>query len=657
MLKHLNRSDSEDKSVTLSAIKEEAPDNEISMVGHYMSLISSQPDSSEEETTAEVSFLPPALPMLNSAEGDTIEKARPVERPCPFPSLLVSKPSQLGISGETDMIDKGKLSERPYPYPILAVSKSSQLGTSGEPSSAGRSFLDTGSESDANDNDDIESAAKRARYENISWFKKDLPPKIHDFSPTDSGDDDIALENSSTFEYFRIFWSEPFLSFIVNETNKYYKYMSENSNQGIHARLIKWKNTTLKEMYSFLALTMLMSRMKNMSFVEFWSKDSLLSTSVFGEVMAKDRYLLLLRMLHFCDNSQPRSEDRFFKIRYIVQRLQEDFRSAFHPFQKFYCEGNTLIYKGRLLLKQYLPSKKSNFGIKMFILCDWDSGYVLDFVVCSESSTVALWEHSNHANDSDTVISLLRPYLEKGHNIFIDNWDSSPDLFLCLYHKTANDHSIEMSRTDIPVMAEKLKKKEIQFTSSNLLLSLKWHERSALWMLSTHQSGEIINQALESDIKPNFIVDYSNSVYAIEKLGMTLSSTEYVRKSIKWYKILFLHLLDLSILNARALHKVLTGKNFTIAKFELTLIREMLDKYKEQNKSVEEKTSLLPRLVERHFLSLYVSERSKKKNPVTRCIVCSKHNNRRETRYWCFKCRVGLCVVPCFEMYHTREDY
>ncbi|KFM73599.1 PiggyBac transposable element-derived protein 4, partial [Stegodyphus mimosarum] len=411
-------------------------------------------------------------------------------------------------------------------------------------------------------------------------------------------------------------------------------------------------------MYSFLALTMLMSRMKNMSFVEFWSKDSLLSTSVFGDVMAKDRYLLLLRMLHFCDNSQPGSEDRFFKIQYIVQRLQECFRSAFHPFQKFYCEGNTLIYKGRLFLKQYLPSKKSNFGIKMFILCDWDNGYVLDFVVCSESFNVALWERSDQGNDSDTVISLLRPYLEKGHTIFIDNWHSSPDLFLCLYHKAANVRSIEMSRTDISAMAEKLKRKEIQFTSSNIPLSLKWHERSALWMLSTlsmDQSGGIINQALESDVKPNLIVDYSNSMCAIEKLGLTLSSTEYMRKSIKWYKILFFHLLDLSILNARALHKVLTGKNFTIAKFELTLIREMLDKYKERNRS-EEKT-LLPRLVERHFLSLYVSERSKKKNPVTRCIVCSKHNNRRETRYWCFKCRVGLCVVPCFEMYHTREDY
>ena len=30
---------------------------------------------------------------------------------------------------------------------------------------------------------------------------------------------------------------------------------------------------------------------------------------------------------------------------------------------------------------------------------------------------------------------------------------------------------------------------------------------------------------------------------------------------------------------------------------------------------------------------------------------------RKNTRYWCSKCGMGLCLVECFEVYHTKLDY
>ncbi|CAK9830500.1 PiggyBac transposable element-derived protein 4 [Anthophora retusa] len=60
------------------------------------------------------------------------------------------------------------------------------------------------------------------------------------------------------------------------------------------------------------------------------------------------------------------------------------------------------------------------------------------------------------------------------------------------------------------------------------------------------------------------------------------------------------------------------------------------------------------RLIERHFPSLYKPPR---KNRNRRCVVCTANDKRRESRYECKDCNVGLCVEPCFRIYHTELHY
>ena len=63
------------------------------------------------------------------------------------------------------------------------------------------------------------------------------------------------------------------------------------------------------------------------------------------------------------------------------------------------------------------------------------------------------------------------------------------------------------------------------------------------------------------------------------------------------------------------------------------------------------------RLTGRHFPS-YV-ENSTTKSKSRECAVCSQKKNdngkriRRQTRFQCDECNVGLCAVPCFKIYHT----
>ncbi|XP_053974119.1 protein jim lovell-like isoform X12 [Hylaeus volcanicus] len=64
------------------------------------------------------------------------------------------------------------------------------------------------------------------------------------------------------------------------------------------------------------------------------------------------------------------------------------------------------------------------------------------------------------------------------------------------------------------------------------------------------------------------------------------------------------------------------------------------------------------RLIERHFPET-IPPTEKKSKPVRKCVQCSKKicangkRVRKETRYYCPECDAGLCITPCFRLYHT----
>ncbi|CAK9810861.1 PiggyBac transposable element-derived protein 4 [Anthophora quadrimaculata] len=63
------------------------------------------------------------------------------------------------------------------------------------------------------------------------------------------------------------------------------------------------------------------------------------------------------------------------------------------------------------------------------------------------------------------------------------------------------------------------------------------------------------------------------------------------------------------------------------------------------------------RLMQRHFLSPYETNTAIRKSARRKCVVCAKNDKRKDTHYECKKCNVGLCIHPCFEMYHTLLYY
>ena len=59
------------------------------------------------------------------------------------------------------------------------------------------------------------------------------------------------------------------------------------------------------------------------------------------------------------------------------------------------------------------------------------------------------------------------------------------------------------------------------------------------------------------------------------------------------------------------------------------------------------------RLIGRHFPD-YCPSSEKRARPLRRCVQCQREKRKKKSSFWCPKCKVGLCVAPCFRLWHTK---
>ncbi|KAK2574752.1 hypothetical protein KPH14_013001 [Odynerus spinipes] len=518
-------------------------------------------------------------------------------------------------------------------------------------------------EGDQNSNLNLENSDSNEVFS--SWSKTNFNPVKHAFDDRNSGVKSNLTQESTPLDAFQHFFSEQLLSDITKQTNNYFTFVKENTLPKTHSRINSWKPTSICEMYGFLAIMMLMPRTKKLTLNEYWSTDELIKTYSFRKIMARDRFMLLLQMLHFNDNN-VRSDEPLFKIRHILDALKNSFAQSFYPYQEVCIDESLMLFKGRCHFRQFIPSKRSRFGIKTFVLCDCKTNYVLDFIVYTGRHTDIVHDFTTIGQAANVVMTLLRPYLGKGHTVITDNWYTSPHLYNLLHKEKTNAYgTVRKNRKDMPEINTSLRKGKFDYRCTDNLLVLKWRDKKDVWMLSTIHEPKMVETGRRNHItglpklKPECVVNYNIKMGSVDHVDMVLSTLHSHRKCLKWYKKLFFHLLDLSLYNSYILHQSVTGKKQKYNEFQLKVIKQILQKYPQNRKSTgggRRNIENLPyRLTERHFPSKTLNAEGNVSR--RKCVVCKKQNQRKDTPYQCKKCNVGLCVDNCFEIYHTQLQY
>jgi len=201
----------------------------------------------------------------------------------------------------------------------------------------------------------------------------------------------------------------------------------------------------------------------------------------YGET--RDRFLHILRFLHFADSSQRPDEgdeyDQLWKLSTVFDKLSEAYAKFYNPLRHLAVDEVTVKFLGRVIFRQYIPKKRKCFGIKIYKLCD-ESGYTYDM-------RVYLGRDSHSATDDMTATHANVRHLTSrveglGHKIFMDKFFSSQGLFDDLdRHKINLCGRVRPNRRDMPSdfgpKQPKLKRGDVRVRTRGGLTALVWKER------------------------------------------------------------------------------------------------------------------------------------------------------------------------------------
>uniref|UniRef100_A0A8C5M180 PiggyBac transposable element-derived protein domain-containing protein n=1 Tax=Leptobrachium leishanense TaxID=445787 RepID=A0A8C5M180_9ANUR len=570
------------------------------------------------------------------------------------------------------------MSERVYSaeeaYAILASESEASASDSDpdfDPANCSETSLDTSStladvSSDVSDADPgVTPASRRRTAPAEEWVvphrqRPDIPP----FTANPGINIDVA--GFTATQFLQVFMGDDLLGHIVAQSNLYAHQHCAAKPDSYLARQ-QWTPLDVPEFLKFWALTMLMGIIKKPSIRSYWSSSPICSTPIYPQSMSRRRYENILRFMHFSDNSlcPPREHpqfDRLYKIRPLITHFAARFAEAYTPGRNICVDESLMKYKGRLGFKQYIPSKRSRYGVKVYKLCDSESGYTQAFRVYEgKDSSLDPPGCPEHMGTSGKIVwDLLFPLMNKGYHLYVDNFYTSVPLFKLLYcFDTAACGTVRKNHVGFPaqLVRTRLKRGETSALRQEELLAVKYRDKKDVYLLSTihtERSVEVsVRGRAERIRKPVCIKDYNRHMGGVDLADQLLQPYQIMRKSRAWYKKVAIYLMQIATHNAFLLcKKANPGVTLSFLQFQLQVISGLLYQDAPAPRAV-----MGDRVGATHFIYKIPPTEGKQK-PQKRCRVCFKRGQRRDTIFYCPECpgQPGLCLGDCFKLYHTVRD-
>ena len=110
-----------------------------------------------------------------------------------------------------------------------------------------------------------------------------------------------------------------------------------------------------------------------------------------------------------------------YKIRPFVELI----KANFNPGQDLSIDEAMIGYKGWIFFKQYMPAKPTKWGIKVWEMCEADSGYCDSFDIYAGCHS---WENTTVSLRHELVDKLASPFYDQNRHLYFDWFFSSVPL-------------------------------------------------------------------------------------------------------------------------------------------------------------------------------------------------------------------------------------
>lgn len=503
---------------------------------------------------------------------------------------------------------------------------------------------DTSSDDELSENDDNDDVII-----NPIWKDATNGLKHIDFTGNNELKYNFAPD-AKPIDFFLVLFNPIFIENIVNETNRYAEICSKSKNKG---RLSQLNEVTIEEFKIFIGLLLHTGTIRLNRIQDYWKTHRLFNIQCFREYMSRDRFLYILRVLHF--NKDAETGNPLHKVQPIIDEFNNTMLLIYGPDRELSLDEAMVLWRGRLLIRQYIKGKRHKYGIKFYTLAE-PNGLTLK---------ITIYAGKNHYlggkdHTSKVVMHLMEGKLNMGHSLYMDNYYNSFELASkLLRNNTYCTGTLRNNRKFNPdkVMGAKLKKGETIAQYADGVMIGKWRDKRVVTYISTESKNEMVTfiqkkkKTNNEKQKPLPIVRYNAHMSGVDRGDQLLAYYPCERKTLRWYKKVFVHVLQMLLINSHILYNNYGPKKLSLYDFRLQVLEELLPEQNPPPPSRKRKTDDIA-----HSLKLTEDRDARNRLNRKRCRMCHKLGKRATTTYYCSGCpdKPGLHPGECFTQYHKK---
>lgn len=165
----------------------------------------------------------------------------------------------------------------------------------------------------------------------------------------------------------------------VEQTNLYCR----QSNQGNTPA--DWQDVCYEEVLAFIGIVIAMGLVQLPSLDDYWASVGIFNNPWFRSVLSRKRFRQISKYFHCVNNENTPSRDdpdyKLFKVKPLIDHLNSTFSKYYTPSQNLAVDEQMIRTKSRISFIQYMPKKPKKFGLKVRVLAESSTEYVLQFQI------------------------------------------------------------------------------------------------------------------------------------------------------------------------------------------------------------------------------------------------------------------------------------
>lgn len=235
--------------------------------------------------------------------------------------------------------------------------------------------------------------------------------------------------DDNALDYFSLFFEDTFCEKIVSWTNtNAAKKIEENPEKN----KTKWTPTSVAELKAFFGLLLFVEIYFSGRVEELWNtlpSKHLLDFPGIRKVFTRVRFVQILRYLHFCPEGIARgcrenpAFDKLYKVRPLLNHIRMKCIELYNPPRDMALDEGMVPYRGRLGFKQYNKDKPCKWGMKVWMLCNSDTGYLYNFEVYTGKQADNANINAPSQLTVRVVLDLVNPLRDSGRHIYFDRFE------------------------------------------------------------------------------------------------------------------------------------------------------------------------------------------------------------------------------------------